>query len=509
MNNMNNNAHNSKRIAKNTMMLYVRTMILILVALYTSRVVLNTLGETDFGIYSIVGGVVVLFSFIQGAMTSATQRFLNFEMGKGDESSVNRVFSMSMTAHISIALFLLLLAETVGLWFVNTQLNIPTDRVYAVQWVYQFSVLTTIISIIRTPYNALIIANEKMSYYAYISIVESALKLIIVYLLLVISEDKLIMYSILIFCVSLIIMFCYKVYCNYNFATSRYRLFWDFTLYRELFNFSAWSLFGSVANVAVSQGINILLNVFYGVTVNAAMAITNQVQSAVSSFTGNFQTAFNPQLVKSYAEGDNDYFIKLICQTSKFSFFLIYPIVFPIILFAGVFFEFWLNDVPEYTVQFSQLILVFILIESVSSPLWTSVQATGKIRNYQIMVSFIMLANLPIIYMLFKFDLSPVWAIFVRTLIGGVTYIARVIYLKHTMQFPIKYYLKKVILPYVKVMTVSLPIPLIINNYSDSFESKIIVFIVSVIICGVSILYVGLNNNERQIIKNNFLKRNR
>ena len=482
-------------------MLYVRTFVTILVSLYTSRVVLSTLGETDFGIYNVVGGVVVLFSFIQNAMTSATQRFLNFELGQGDDNSVSKVFSMSMTAHISIAFLLFVLAETIGLWFVNTQLNIPQDRIIAVQWVYQFSIIVTCINIVRVPYHALIIAHERMNFYAYMSIIESVLKLLIVYLLLISSEDKLIVYAVLMAIVVFITTLCYKIYCNRKFRTSKYVLFWDSDLYKKLMSFSGWSLFGGVANVGASQGVNILMNIFCGVTVNAAMGIANQVQAAVSSFSGNFQTAFNPQLVKSYAAGEHDYFIKLICQTSKYSFYLIYLLVLPMLICAEHILNLWLVEVPEFTVRFTQLMLIFTLIDALSSPLWLSVQATGKIKKYQLLMSFLIALNIPAAYVLLSMGYSPVWVLIAKVLINLITHFIRMIYLKGLIDFPIIEYLLSVMFRIFLLVILTMPFPILIyRNLSGTIGAVIAAFFAVVFIV-VSVYWVGVSNEERKLFK--------
>ena len=300
-------SENNKRIAKNTLMLYVKMGVMMLVQLYTSRVVLQTLGVDDFGIYNVVGGVVVLFSFLNAAMSSATQRFLNFELGKGDLVQVGRVFSMSLTVHFCIAGLVLLLAETVGLWFLNSELNIPAERMVAANWVYQFSVATTLLGILLVPYNATIIAHERMGFYAWTSIVKAVLLLVIVYFLSIGEVDKLILYAGLVFAVNALMQGVYIVYCRRAFSkTALYRPFFDRELFRRLISFSGWSLFGGVADMCNSQGINMVMNIFCGVAVNAAMGIANQVNAAVYQFVSNFQIAFNPQLVKSYAANERE-----------------------------------------------------------------------------------------------------------------------------------------------------------------------------------------------------------
>ena len=466
-------SENTRRIAKNTVMLYIRMLLIMAVTLYTSRVVLNVLGVEDFGIYNVVGGIVVMFSFLNGAMATSTQRFLSFSLGKNDQEQVARVFSMSMTTHISIALIVLLLAETFGLWIFYRYLNIPPERMGAAQWVYQLSVLTFCISIIRVPYNAGIIAYERMSFYAYISIVEVCLKLGMVILLQYLGSDKLILYALLMALTTGIVTFIYKLYCCKTFSVCRYHYFWDKHLYKELISFSGWSLFGSAANVGVQQGINILLNVFFGVVTNAALGIANQVSSAVSQLVGNFQTAFNPALVKSYASGDYSYFVRLIFQTSRFSYFLLFIIALPLYLCMPFVLKVWLDIVPEYTVVFCRWMLVFVLIDAVSAPLWISVQAIGKIRSYQLLMSALIFLNIPLSWLLLRLGKDAEWVMQVRVGINLLTFICRIIYLQKRKVISSYLYLREVISPVVLVSVLSVPLPLWIGcNYSGCRECQ-------------------------------------
>ena len=499
---MSSTSENNKRIAKNTAMLYIRMLLIMAVTLYTSRVVLEVLGVEDFGIYNIVGGVVVLFSFINNAMATATQRFLNFELGRNDIKEVGRVFSMSMTAHISIALLVLFLAETIGLWFLLTQMNIPDGRMKAAVWCYQFSILTTCVQIIRVPYNACIIAYERMSFYAYISILEVILKLLIVFLLSIGGFDKLIFYSILMFLVTVAVCYAYKIVCNRNFNISRYSFFWDKILYKKLMSFSGWSLFGSAANVGAQQGLNILLNIFCGVTVNAAMGIANQVSGAIYSFVYNFQVAFNPQIVKSYAIGDKEYFERLIFQASKFSFFLLFLISLPLLLECDFVLSVWLKEIPKYSVLFIKLILIYLMIDAISAPLWISVQAIGDIRNYQILMSFLILLNLPLGYLALYYDLQPASVLVIRVSVNMFTYIVRIIYLKKRISFPIWKYMKEVLGVAFLVVILSTPIPLFINKFHSSWQGFVMTTTVSIFCVLIATFFLGFTKGERIYIEN-------
>ena len=494
------NSANNKRIAKNTILLYFRMLLTMAVTLYTSMVVLKTLGVDDFGIYNIVGGVVVLFSFLNNAMSTATQRFLNFEMGRGTEGNVNRMFSMSMTAHLSIALIVVILSETIGLWFLNTQLNIPADRMNAANWVYQFTILTFCIQIIRVPYNASIIAYEKMSFYAYIGIIEVILKLLIVFLLLFFGWDKLKLYAVLTFGVTLIVLVLYKLYCNKVFTTCRYNFFWDKSLYKKLMSFSGWSLFGSVANVGAQQGLNILLNIFFGVAINAAMGIANQVSSAVFGFVSNFQTAFNPQIVKSYAMNDRVYFMKLIFQSSKFSYYLLLLLSIPLLISTDFILQVWLTNVPEYTASFCRLIILFLLVDAISAPLWMSVQATGEIRNYQILIGGLILLNFPLAYLALKLGFPPQSVLIVRLLINLLTYFVRIFYLRNKINLPSGKYIREVILVVTLVTMLALPLPLLVDHFSAGWSGLIATTIVALFSTGLCIYAVGLKKNEREVL---------
>ncbi len=493
---------NSIRLFKNTGMLYIRMFLIMLVNLYMSRVVLNILGVEDFGIYNIVGGVVVLFSFINSALSAATQRFLSFALGQQDLEKLKRTFSMSLTTHISISLVVLLFAETIGLWFLNAKLNIPAERIIAANWVYQFSILTLIIQIIQVPYNASIIAYEKMSFYAYVGFIEAGLKLAIIFLLNFGGFDKLIYYASLISIVAFLTFLVYNIYCTKKFDSCKYYFFWDLNLYKSLLSFSGWSLFGSLANVGSNQGVNILLNLFYGVTVNAAMGIANQVNAALNNFVINFQTAFRPQIVKSYAQKDRDYLMQLIFQTSKFSFFLLYIIALPILLNTEDILQIWLVNVPKYSVEFCQLILIFSLIETISGPLWMSVQATGKIKNYQIIIGSNILSNLFFGYIFLLLGYNPIIIFWIKIIVNLFTLFARVLFLKKMIQLSIKLFLKKVVLRILFVVTISLPLPFLLLYFTSGIWGIFFVTFISLLAVSISIYFVGILSTEQVLIKN-------
>lgn len=493
---------NKRRIAKNTLMLYIRMFIMLAVGLYTSRVVLQALGATDYGIYNIIGGVVVLFSFLNGSLTSATRRFLNFNLGKKDYEAVHKVFCMSMNIYFILAFVIFVLAETIGLWFVETKLNIPPERSYAASWVYQFTIITFIINLLRIPYNASITAYERMDFYAYISLAEVTLKLLVVYFLYTTSYDKLIIYAFLYTLVPFIITIIYKFYCNRKFETTRYKKIWDKDIFLQMFSFSGWSLFGSAANMSAQQGLNILINLFHGVTANTAVGIANQVSSNVYQFISNFQTAFHPQIIKSYAAQETASFYKLICQTSKFSYYMMFILAFPILLTTQTLLTIWLTDVPEYTSIFCQLILGYLIVEGISTPLWMAVHATGNIKRYQIIISLCIFLNFPLTYFAFKCNL-PIYTVWIiRIVVNIITLIIRCFYLKQTLSFPIKIYIKEAIIPILSVTIISMPIPLLITvSLDNSILNCLFIIITSFINSILTIYFIGLSDNERAIIK--------
>lgn len=477
-------------------------LVLMAVSLYTSRVVLEALGVEDYGIYNVVGGIVVMFTFINNAMVTSTQRYLNYEIGRNDVINTQKVFSISVNIHVLIALFILVLSETIGLWFLNTTIHYPESRELAVHVIYQLSILTTCVKIIRAPYNAAIIAYEKMSFYAYLSILEAVLQLLIVYLLRIMPFDSLIMYSLLLLFVAIIINLCYYAYSRVKFQTCAYVFTKDKSLYRQLLSFSGWSLFGGVANISAGQGLNMILNYFFGVIVNAALGIANQVGSALSSFIVSFQTAFKPQLVKSYASGDIEYFNKLILSSSKYSYLLSFVLALPIFICCPEVLSIWLTAVPDYSVAFCRLMLIFSILDALQGPLWYSVLAVGKIKNYQIIMSLMILSNLPISYVCIKLGCQPSIVLTIRCIINFASLFVRLWYLKRLFNFPVKSFVSGVIariLPITIIASLLYWQPL---NVDSAILKVLIIGVESIAINFILILIIGLNKSERAIILN-------
>ncbi len=492
----------SKTIVKNTLFLYIRMILTLGVGLITSRIVLNALGVEDFGIYSLVGGIVSFFTFMNSAMSSATQRYLSIDIGKDDIDQIQKTFNATLNIHFFIAFLVLLLAETVGLWFLNNKLNIPETRMYAANWVYQFSIFSAVFGIIQVPYNALLIAKEHMKVYAYVSIVESLLKLTAVFILLIYGDDKLIFYAFLLFLVSLIVRMIYKYYCKTKFPESKYNFYFEKSYYRELFSFTGWSLFGNIAHVARGQGSNILLNVFFGAVLNAAYGIAMQIQFLIKVFVQNFQVAINPQIIKSYAKGDVEESLNLILKSAKISFFLMFIIGFPIIINIDYILKLWLKTVPEYTSEFAVLVLVNILIETLSNPLMMGAQATGKIKWYQITLGSLIFLCLPLSYVFLKYFKEPLVVFWVMIVINLVSLIIRLLFLRHLMGLKIMFFIKNLFIRILAFLIVVIFIYFILSkNLSlNPFQYFIYSTISITIISLFTMYFLGLSKGEKLFI---------
>lgn len=491
---------NNKRIAKNTVFLYIRMLLIMAVTLYTSRVVLSVLGVEDYGIYNIVGGVVVLFSFINNSLSSATQRFLNFELGRGDTKKLKQVFSMSLTTHICVAFIVVVLAETIGLWFLNTQMNIPPGRVSAANWVYQFSILTICIQFVQVPYHASVVAYEKMSFFAYIAIAEVCLKLLIVIFLVYVGLDKLRLYSVLTFGVTVVIFLCYKRYCNRKFEISCYRYFWDKGMFSRLLSFSGWMLCGAAAGVGATQGVNILLNIFHGVAVNAAMGISNQVNAAVNQFVSNFQTAFMPQVVKLYAAGDIPQLRVLTNRASRFSFLLLFALACPLMLNIDFVLHLWLKEVPPHATAFCVLVLIYSLIESVSKPVGFVLHATGRVKLYNIIMSIALSMNLVFSFIFLRWGFPPETVSVVSILVCVVCLAIRLLLARNYRALKIKDYVHNVLLRSLGVACLVLPLPLYISTFYSNWVALGVTSLAFVLLLVPVAYSIGMTRAERSKI---------
>lgn len=492
---------NNKRIAKNTLMLYFRMLLTMGVSLYTVRVVLEALGVVDYGLYNVVAGIVTMFSFFSGTMASASQRFFAFEIGRKNYDRLKKTFSITMTIYLMLAIVVFILAETVGLWFLNNKMTIPPERMNAVHWVYQFSILSFMMTMFSIPYNSAILANERMNVFAWISIIEVLLKLAIVFLLVIFSFDKLKLYAVLMFGVSTIVTVVYYVYSHQKLQETQYTFYWDKPLFMEILGFSGWNIIGAVANVLKIQGVNILLNVFFNPVVNAARAIAIQINSAITQLSINFFMALRPQIVKSYASKDFDNLNVLVIVGSKLGFFLMMLLAVPLLIETKYLLSLWLNDVPEYTIIFCRLMIVNSLIEAFNIPLVNAIQASGKIKWFQIFVSSLVLMNLPLSFVLYKINFPPESAMIVSIVISIICFIPRIYFAHKDGKISYKYFLHGVIVRTIPVFfTVIISIYFTTLFFAPSFYRLLITFFSSLLLSGILIFYVGLIKNERTIV---------
>lgn len=499
----NQTSENNKRIAKNTLLLYFRMLFMMLVSLYTSRVVLNTLGVVDFGINNVVGGVITMLGFLTGSLGAASSRYITYDLGRGDMCVMKRTFGNIKSIHYILAGIILLVGETIGLWFMTTQLQIPADRETAAFWVYQFSILSSIMSVISVPYNATIIAHEKMSAFAYITIVDAVLKLLIVYLLVILPFDKLIMYAILFFCIQAFDRIVYFTYCTRHFEETHTKCCRDKKLFKEIFVFAGWTMNGQLAVIGYTQGLNILLNMFFGPAVNAARGIAVQVQNICQQFCSNFQMALNPQLTKSYAHGDLTAMHSLLIKSSKFSFYILFFIALPLMYEAPLVLKLWLGIVPDHTVIFLRLIMVVGLLYTLSNPIIVSVHAVGKLKKFQIVEGSMLLLILPIAYILLKFwGIRPEYVFLVHILIEICTQFVRLKIVLPMIQMKLKDYLVKVIEPVILVIIVAPVIPYFLyKNIEMGYVSFFLVCSLCIVCSSLVIYFLGCSVSERVFLK--------
>lgn len=493
---------NNKRIAKNTLLLYFRMIFMMGVSLYTSRVVLAALGVEDFGIYTVVSGVITLLGFLNGAMATATQRYITFELGSGDRKKLEEVFCTSVSIHWLIAFTILLLGETVGLWFFYEKMVIPQSRVDSAFWVYQFSIVSTMVMMVSVPYNAVIIAHERMSAFAYISILEVSLKLIAVYALYLTKTDKLIFYSAMICVIQVVVRLVYGRYCSRHFEEVKCEYTVNMELFRKMLGFASWNLWGNLAGVLSTQGVNLLLNMFFGPVVNAARGVAIQLQGAVQQFSMNFQTAINPQITKTYAQHDFIAMHKLIIRSSRFSFFLLYVLSLPIFLLTSSLLDFWLEEVPPYTDTFLRISLLIVLVDSMTNPMMVAAAATGNVKRYQSIVGGVILLITPLAYIVLKLGMGPVSVFIVHGCIAVVAFFIRLIIIQRMIYLKTKIYLLELGKSIWGILIFSLPPSLIAYGLFDStsFIGFVLIACISVLSTVIAIFCVGLDNNERMFI---------
>lgn len=495
------NASNT-RVVKNSLFLYFRMLFLMTVTLYTSRVVLEKLGVEDYGIYNVVGGVVAMFGFLNASMSSATQRYVTFALGMDDMKRLHTVFCTTLQIHIVIAGIIALLSETIGLWFLYNKMQIPADRIDAAFWVLQCSIFASVIMIISVPYNSEIIAHEKMSAFAYISILDAALRLGVVYLLIISSIDKLILYAFLILLVQLLVRFCYSFYCKHHFEETKYHHVWDAELFKEMTRFAGWSILGNFSYVVYTQGLNMLLNVFFGPAINAARGLAVQVQNAIKTFVGNFQMAINPQITKNYAKGKLGDMHILMFRSARFSFFLLFLLSLPVLFETKFILTIWLKNVPDNTVVFLRIMICTTLIYTFSDPLEIANLATGRVKRYQIVSGSILLFILPISYILLEIG-CPAYSVFVVLFsMEALCMIARMILLRPLIGLRIRDYVQNIFFKVLLVAMFSVILPGILYVImDDTFERFLAVSFLSLLSVSTFAYLIGLTSSERLYVK--------
>ena len=481
--------------------MYIRMSITMLVQLYTSRIVLNALGVDDYGIYNIVGSIIVAFSFISGPLGTATQRFYNFELGKNNQEGVNNIFNHSALIYFILSILLFIIIEIAGIWFINNKMQLPESRLDAAMQAFHLSVLGFVFSLLKVPYESLIIAHERMSFYAYISIVDVILKLLNAFCLMLISIDKLKLYAVNQLIITLVILSCIIIYCKKQFTYIYIQKLWDKNTFKHLLSFSGWSLFGSVASMSANQGLNILLNVFYGVAVNAAMGIANQVSAAVNQFVTNFQVAFRPQIVKSYANNNLQELRNLISNTSKYSYLLLFTIVCPLCFNINFVLKIWLKNVPEYTSIFCIFILIYTLVETLSAPMWMTVQATGKIRTYQLVISCIIGLNILISYLFLKLGFSPSIVLQIKCCLDIVYLVVRLIFMRKMIKYSTSLFAMQVLIPICIISFISISfMAFFILAIENELHRLLLSSLGFILIYTPTCYYIALTVNERKKI---------
>lgn len=506
---MTNKSLNNKRIAKNTLVLYFRMIFLMAVSLYASRVILNALGIEDYGIYSAVGGFVAMFGVISNSLTAAISRFLTYTIGQGDHSYLTKVFVSSLIIQSGLALVIVVLLETVGIWFLNDHMTIPSDRLIAANYVMQFSILTFVVQLISVPYNAAIIAHEHMTAFAVISILNAVGNLFVALLVSnVESMDRLILYSALFASVALIVRIIYGWYCGKHFSECKFHFVIDRTLLKTILSFAGWNFFGASSAVLRDQGINVLLNVFCGPVVNAARGIAMQVSTAIRSFSGSFLTALNPQITKQFATGEKDYTFSLCFKGARFSTYLLLLLSLPIFIETEQILTLWLGKVPPYTVNFVRLIILYVMVECVSGTLITLMLATGKIKKYQIIVGGIQLLNFPLALLVLYLGMAPEYTMVATIILAVACLLCRLYLLRSMVNLPVRVFMKSVICNVCLVAFLASLIPLfLVYTFHVSYGRLSLSVAVSFLSTALCVLYIGCNASERKMIISKISKR--
>lgn len=508
---MENQQHNSKRIAKNTAIMYIRMFVMLLIGLYTSRVILQTLGVSDYGTYNVVGGVVAMFGILTSTLSGSISRFITFEVGTGNKERLKDIFSTITLVQLVMSIVIVVLIEVLGVWFLNAKMNIPPDRMGAANFVLQCSILSFVLSMNTAPYHASVVAYERFSLFAYLTILDAVLKLAVVFALFFSPYDKLKTYAVLLLLAAILVESIYVLYCRRHFSECRFKLKYDQALLKEIGGFSFWGLFGNASWILNTQGINILINLFFGVTLNAARGIAVQVNAMVENFVTNFMTALNPQITKSYAVGDYEYMQKLVFTGAKYSFFLMLFFSLPLCLETKTILTLWLQQVPDYSVPFVRLTLLSTMMFVLGNTLTTSQSATGKIRKSAIVTSMFTFLEFPVTYVFYKIGFSPVATYIVHLIISVFLIFIKIYLVKEYIHITYSLYASNVLSRAFFVSAVSVVFPLVIYLYMNgSFLRLILVCMASVLSSLCSICFIGMKTDERKMVytflKNKMMK---
>ena len=489
----------NRRIARNTVFLYLRTFFTMLVSLYTSRIILQALGVDNYGVYNVVGGLVGMFTIATGPISSAISRFLTFGLGKGDTTHLRRVFSTSINLQGLMGLVIVLLGETVGLWFLNREMRIPAESLVAANWVLQFTIASIVLDLLNLPYSAAMLAHEKMDVFAYMSILAVILKLGLVLLLLVVDMNKLIFFGAGCLVTSVVMRAIYMVYCSRNFAECRYEFCWDRSLIKDMTGFALWTFLGNTAYMFNTQGVSMLMNVFFGVVLNTAKGLAMQVESSVMSFVNSFTTAFSPQITKSYAEGNKEYMFSVMCRGSKFSIFLFFLFMIPLEFEAPTVLRLWLGEEPEYSAQFLRLSMLCTATMMLGGPFLQGINATGNIRNYQIAVTLAGWLVFPLTWIAYRVGAAPSAFYWIYFVVYNILVWVRMWFVRRLLDFRIRRFLYEVFIPVVMCgILASLP-PFAVSRLMPESVLRLFVLTgVSVVSTGIIVLYLGMNTRERE-----------
>lgn len=490
---------NDKRIAKNTLFLYFRMLITLVIGLFTARVTINALGVHDYGLMNVVGGVMAFLSYFSTLLSQGTSRFLTVGLGKGDMNQLRNIFSACGTIHIVLALVTLILGETIGLWFVNYKLVIDPGRMFAANYIYQLTLFSSFLSITQTPYIASITSHEKMSTFAFMSILDVVFKLIIVIMLLYVDTDKLILYSTFYFCVSLLMFFMYRIYCLRKFSECNMHLRWDAKLYKEIWNYVGWNSIGTFAFMANNQGITILLNLFFSTVVNAARGIASTVSSQVSGFVMNFQMAAGPQIYKLYAKGEYSQMNRFVCNTAKYSSYLVILIGLPVFIKTEILIKLWLGNIPEYVIPFIRITLIELFFKAIDFPIGNGIHAFGKMKLPNITSSIAYISVLPLTYLFLYLGASPIIAYIIACISYPLALVCDLWILNKFSGFRIGYYLLNVPLKSIFIILMSaIPPTLVSCSLNDGWINLILTTMVSIFFSTFLVFYVGLDIDMRQ-----------